>query len=42
MFNQQVSGKNTPLEDISVNLLLKKPHEKSPRIILELVLAVPN
>ena len=42
MFNQHVSWKNTTLEDISVNSLFEKPHEKCPRITLELLLAVSN
>ena len=40
--NQYVSWKITPLEDTSVNLLLKKIHFKKPRYMLQLVLAVTN
>ena len=42
MCNQHVFRKNTSLEDISVILFLKKPEYKSLRILVELVLAVPN
>ena len=42
MCNQDVFRKNTSLEDISVILFLKKPQYKSLRILVQLVLAVPN
>ena len=42
MCNQHLFRKNTSLEDISVISFMKKPQYQSVRILVELVLAVPN